>query len=67
MNSHNGIGVRREGRVKGILVVCCALILFVMGVWLLIEPAQAHGTNLIDNVDARSSLSMMSGRLTACR
>jgi type II secretory pathway component PulM len=50
----NSVSPTRERRVKGILMVCCALILFVLGLWLLVEPLQAHGRDLIDNVDAYS-------------
>ena len=42
-------------RVKRGLMVWCALILFVLGVWLLIEPAKAQGTEKGDNVVAASA------------
>jgi sulfite exporter TauE/SafE len=51
----NGLGhsdKATEGRLRDVLMVCCAVVLFVLGVWLLIEPKQAHGSILIDNVDA---------------
>lgn len=56
---HTGRSI--EGRLKNVLMVCCALILFVLGVWLLLEPVQAHGSNLIDNVDARRCHTLAAG------
>lgn len=48
----DGTGLRE--RIKCGLMVWCALILFGLGVWLLIEPARAQGTEKGDNVDAAS-------------
>ena len=39
-------------RVKRELMVWCALILFVLGAWLLIRPLEAHGMEKVDNVVA---------------
>ena len=39
-------------RVKRGLMVWCALVLFMLGVWLLIEPVKAQGTEKGDNVVA---------------
>ena len=39
-------------RVKRGLMIWCALILFMLGVWLLIEPARAQGMEKGDNVVA---------------
>lgn len=38
--------------MKSGLMIWCALILFVLGAWLLIEPARAHGMEKGDNVKA---------------
>lgn len=48
-------GTELRERVKRGLMVCCALILFVLGVWLLIEPVKAQGTEKGDNVVAASA------------
>lgn len=45
-----GTGLRE--RIKRGLMVWCALILFVLGVWLLIEPVKAQGAEKGDNVVA---------------
>ena len=37
-------------RVKRGLMVWCALVLFMLGVWLLVEPVRAQGTEKGDNV-----------------
>lgn len=33
-------------RVKQMLMVCCAVILFVLGVWLLVAPMEARGATV---------------------
>jgi hypothetical protein len=45
----------RGERVKRGLMVWCALILFVLGVWLLVEPLKARGAEKVDNVVANTS------------
>jgi len=66
-------GTTRGERMKRMLMVCCAAVLFLLGVWLLIQPVQAHGSNfhpndlarslgtpgLVDNVDANRFGTMM--------
>jgi hypothetical protein len=42
----------RAERIKRGLMAWCAFLLFVLGVWLLVEPAQAHGSEKVDNVVA---------------
>lgn len=48
----------RTERVKRGLMVWCALILFVLGVWLLLEPLEARGAQKMDNVMAISATSL---------
>lgn len=48
----DGTGLRE--RIKRGLMVGCALILFVLGVWLLVEPVRASGMEKGDNVVAAS-------------
>jgi len=52
-------GLVRSERLKRTLMICSALVLFVLGIWLLIEPKQAQGSELVDNVDANNSQSLM--------
>jgi hypothetical protein len=54
-------GTTRGERLKRVLMVCCALVLFILGVWLLIEPVQAHDAKLMDNVDANNSYTGAAG------
>jgi hypothetical protein len=51
MNATDETASRTE-RVKRWLMVWCALILFVLGVWLLIRPLEAQSTQKVDNVVA---------------
>lgn len=50
MSRNDEAAISRTERVKHGLMVCCALILFVLGVWLLIEPVKARGAEKVDNV-----------------
>ena len=43
MNSNGEYEANRNERVKRGLMIWCALILFALGIWLLIEPARARG------------------------
>lgn len=52
MNRTDHVVSSRAERVKRGLMVWGALILFVLGVWLLIEPMKAHGAEKGDNVVA---------------
>lgn len=52
MNDSNYYVSSRMERVKRGLMIGCALILFALGVWLLLEPAQARGAEKVDNVVA---------------
>jgi hypothetical protein len=70
MNGSDHNGMTRGERIKRALMMFCALILFVLGVLLLVEPTQARGSvyhsnsrsaslgsgALVDNVDAKSLL-----------
>jgi high-affinity Fe2+/Pb2+ permease len=72
MNGNDSSGMTRSERIKKALMMFFALVLFVLGVWLLIEPTQARGsefrsnmqhpslrnTALVDNVDANSSFAL---------
>jgi hypothetical protein len=46
-------GKDRPGKLKSCAYLCCAMILFALGLWLLLEPIRAHGQSLRDNVIAR--------------
>jgi hypothetical protein len=43
------IEMGQPGKWKSRFYLCCAAILFALGVWLLIAPAKAHGQSLRDN------------------
>jgi hypothetical protein len=45
MNKAPNRGEMREERLKRALMVCGAIILFILGVWLLVEPAAASSKN----------------------
>ena len=49
-------GMTRSERLKRTLMMCCALVLFVLGIWLLIKPVEARsdasGIGVVDNVVA---------------
>jgi hypothetical protein len=45
----------RTERIKRGLMVGCAFLLFVLGVWLLMEPTQARGAEKVDNVVAATA------------
>lgn len=50
MSRADDAATSRTERVKRGLMVGCALILFVLGVWLLVEPLKARGAEKVDNV-----------------
>jgi hypothetical protein len=41
-----------SSKLKSCVYLCCAVILFAVGLWLLLEPDRAHGQSLRDNVVA---------------
>jgi hypothetical protein len=45
------LGLSREERVKRGLMIWCALILFALGIWLLVEPAKARGSRYPNDQD----------------
>ena len=45
-------GKGQSGKLRSYLYLCCAVILFVVGIWLLVEPVRSHGQSLRDNVVA---------------
>jgi hypothetical protein len=47
-------GKGQSGKLRSYLYLCCAVILFVVGIWLLVEPVRSHGQSLRDNVVAGS-------------
>lgn len=55
MDGFNQHGTRTGERLKHGLMIWCALILFVLGAWLLIEPVEAQGAEKGDNVVADSA------------
>lgn len=64
MNRPGNLKTMHIERFKRVLMMCCALVLFALGVWLLIEPVQARGFELVDNVDACSSRTALAGSVS---
>lgn len=60
MNGTEHTVASRADRIKRGLIVWCAMLLLVKGVWLLIEPTKAHGAEKVDNVFATGTLRMAS-------
>ncbi len=48
----NHSGGDQSGKWMSSFYLCCAAILFALGLWLLLEPAAAHGQSMRDNVIA---------------
>ncbi len=48
-------GKVQPGKLKSCVYLCCAAILFALGVWLLLEPSSARGQSMRDNGFARNA------------
>ncbi|MGA9584013.1 MAG: hypothetical protein WBQ95_01735 [Terracidiphilus sp.] len=48
-------GTEQTGKLKSFVYLSCAAILFVLGLWLLLEPAGARGQSMRDNGCARNA------------
>lgn len=54
MNRSDEIGMTRSERLKRALMMFCALILFIVGIWLLIEPERARGSEFHSSIQSPS-------------
>jgi hypothetical protein len=55
----------QSGKWTSRFYLCCAAILFALGVWLLIAPAKARGQSLSDNGFALEAGSLLCSMTTA--
>lgn len=61
MEGFDQFGRLRGKRVRGVLMMGCALVLFMLGVWLLIQPKNASRAGRRDNVSGASADVLMLG------